>query len=85
MEHVAQFPRHDSVVHRRQTQGDGPEGLGALLLKGADDGGTDMFLFDRGLATIYGFVNSRGLQVRVVLMNIFVIFANTVRNMKSQW
>lgn len=67
MEDVTQFPRHDSVVHGGKAQGDGPEGLRPLLLEGADDRGTDMLLFDWGLAAVYRLVNGGGLKVRILV------------------
>lgn len=59
---VAQFPRHDSVVHRRQPQGYRPERLSPLLMEGADDRRTHMLLLDRRFAAVYGLVYGNRLK-----------------------
>lgn len=62
VQHVAQFPGDDPVVHSGQTEGDGPEGLSTLLLEGADDGGPNMFLLHGGLSTVYRLINGNRLK-----------------------
>lgn len=59
---VAQFPGNNAVLHRGQSERDGPEDLAALLLERPDNRRPDMFLFYWRFRRIDRFVYGDRLQ-----------------------